>query len=151
MRFALLPLLASLATVGCATAPTTSLSSTVPQVAPAPIEVPIVAPAVVPIEVPEAGACDAAPELDPRCPVDVLAAAAMSWLDKTVAEFDGTTMRVIEYDRQALLDEAFADDNFRRLVQLSDAAPADGVLDHREARELEAAVLRLCDARMARR
>ena len=57
MRFALLPLLASLTTVGCATAPTTDLSSTVPEVAPAPIEVPVVAPAVVPSEVPEAGAC----------------------------------------------------------------------------------------------
>ncbi len=153
MRWSSLPVLGLLAVIGCATAPTSSLSSVVPApaAAPAPVQEPIVAPEAVPTAVPEAGACDAAPQLDPRCPADVLAAAAMSWLDKTVAEFDGTTMRVIEYDRDALLEEAFADAGFRRLVQVSDATPTDGVLDHAEARELEAAVLRLCDARVARR
>lgn len=151
MRLSLLPVLGLLAVVGCAAAPTSSLSSVAPEPAPEPapalVHEPIVTPEPVPEVVPEVGGCDAAPELDPRCPADVLAAAAMSWLDKTVAEFDGTTMRVIEYDRDALLQEAFADAGFRRLVQISDATPADGVLDHAEARALEAAVLRVCDAR----
>jgi hypothetical protein len=156
MRWSALPLLAvaSLAAVmGCATASPRDLSSAYPEVAPAPVEAPAPAtdlPEAVPAALPEVGGCDAAPELDPRCPADILAAAALSWLDKTVAEFDGTTMRVIEYDRDALLGEAFADAGFRRLVQLADAAPADGVLDHAEARDLEGAVLRLCEARMAR-
>jgi hypothetical protein len=147
-------LLALVAAVGCATSSVQEVPSAYPDVATVPEQPP--APQLdletpQPVVVPALGACDAAPPADPRCPVDVLTAAAMSYLDKTVAEFDGTSMRLIEYDRDALLSEALADDGFRRLVQLADAAPTDGILDHAETRELESAVLRLCDARVASR
>ena len=133
----------------------TAVPSAYPEVAPAPIEAP--APAAdldlhdTAIDLPAAGNCDAAPEADPRCPDEVLTAAALSYLDKTVAEFDGRTMKVIEYDHDALLAEAYADPGFRRLLQHADVAPADGVLDHAEARTLEAAVLSLLEAKVARR
>ena len=147
-------LLALVAVVGCATSSAQEIPSVYPEVAAVPEQAPAPLPdleAQEPVVVPALAACDAAPAADPRCPVDVLTAAAMSYLDKTVAEFDGTSMRLIEYDREALLSEAMADDGFRRLVQLADAAPADGVLDHTETRDLEAAVLRLCEARVASR
>ena len=141
-----------LAPLGCAQSAPTAVSSAYPEVAPAPIEAP--APAAdlddAATELPAAGGCDAAPEGDPRCPDEVLTAAALSYLDKTVAEFDGQTMKVIAYDHDALLAEAYADRGFRRLLQHADVAPADGVLDHAEARTLEAAVFALLEAKLAR-
>jgi hypothetical protein len=147
-------LLALVAAIGCATTSVQEAPSVYAEVAAVAEQPPAPQPeleAPQPVVVPALGGCDAAPAADPRCPLDVLTAAAMSYLDKTVAEFDGTSMRVIEYDREALLSEAMADDGFRRLVQLADAAPTDGILDHAETRELESAVLRLCDARVATR
>ena len=154
MRRSCLAVLLLVASFGCAASSASEIPSAypeaatvVPEQAPPPVvDLPAMDPAL-----PQAGACEAAPVDDPRCPADVLAAAALSYLDKTVAEFDGTSMRVIEYDRDALLTEAMADEGFRRLVQLADATPADGVLDHIEARDLESAVLRVCEARVARR
>jgi hypothetical protein len=142
-----------LATVGCAQTAPQELSSAYPEVAPAPIEASASAADLdgAAAEVPAAGRCDTPPQTDPRCPEEVLTAAALSYLDKTVAEFDGRTMKIIAYDRDALLAEAFADAGFRRLLQHADVAPADGILDHAEARSLEASVLALLETRFARR
>ena len=71
----------------------------------------------------------------------LLVAAAMSYLGKTAAEFDGHTMVVVEYDRDLLLEEAFANPGFCALVAAADADPHDGVLTIVEAEQLEGAVL----------
>lgn len=71
----------------------------------------------------------------------LLIASAMSYLGKTTAEFDGTTLVVVEHDPEALLDEAFADPGFCALVAASDVEPHDGVLTTDEAERLESAVL----------
>ena len=71
----------------------------------------------------------------------LLVASAMSYLGKTVARFDGTSMELIEYDRAELLDEAFADPQFCALASAADVEPRDGVLTVDEASTLEASVL----------
>ncbi len=65
----------------------------------------------------------------------------MSFLGKTAAEFDGWTMVMVEYDRDALLEEAFANPGFCALVAAADTEPHDGVLTTVEAERLEGAVL----------
>lgn len=71
----------------------------------------------------------------------LLLSSAMSYLGKTAAEFDGQTMVVVEYDRDELLEEAFANPGFCALVTAADADPHDGVLTTVEAEHLEGAVL----------
>lgn len=71
----------------------------------------------------------------------LLVSSAMSYLGKTAAEFDGQTMVVVEYDRDELLEEAFANPGFCALVTAADAEPHDGVLTTVEAEHLEGAVL----------
>lgn len=95
---------------------------------------------------PAAAPCnEAAPADDDRCPSEVLHAAAMSWLGKTAAEFDGMQMHVIEYDEDELQAEARADAAFAELLVSADVAPRDGQLDHVEARAVESRVLSLVD------
>ena len=71
----------------------------------------------------------------------LLVSSAMSYLGKTAAEFDGQTMVLVEYDRDELLEEAFANPGFCALVAAADADPHDGVLTTVEAEHLEGAVL----------
>ncbi len=96
---------------------------------------------------PEPAPCtdDAATDDDDRCPAEVLHAAAMSWLGKTSAEFDGVQMHVIEYDEAQLQAEARADAAFAELLVAADVAPRDGMLGRVEARAVESRVLSLVD------
>lgn len=71
----------------------------------------------------------------------LLIASAMSFLGKTTAEYDGTSMVIVEHDPAELLDEAFADRGFCELVAAADVEPRDGRLTLGEAQHLETSVL----------
>ncbi len=71
----------------------------------------------------------------------LLIASAMSFLGKTTAEYDGTSMVIVEHDPAELLDEAFADRSFCELVAAADVEPHDGRLTLGEAQQLESSVL----------
>jgi len=73
----------------------------------------------------------------------------MSWLGKTTAVYDGTTVEIIEHDPAEVRAEAEADDGFRRLLAEADADPRDGTLNGVEARFMEERVLEMVDARYA--
>jgi hypothetical protein len=103
-------------------------------------------------QLPDAGPCDDAPtEAESRCPSEVLHAAAMSWLGKTSAEYDGIQMVVLEYDEAQLQAEARADAAFAELLLAADVAPRDGRLDRAEAAAVETRVLQLVDGQLAHR
>jgi hypothetical protein len=95
-----------------------------------------------------AEACDVAesPE-DDRCPTEILQAAAMSYLGKTTAVFDGVTMQDVEVDPELLMDEASHDAGFCQLALQADSTPADGRLDRHEALALEEAVFAKLEVR----
>lgn len=84
-----------------------------------------------------------------RCPDEILASAALSWLGKTVAEFDGTRMVTVEHDPELLMEEAHADPEFCRILHQADTRPADGRIDRDEALHVEARVLEAIEARYA--
>ena len=136
----------------------TGCAGTVPLPAAAPTPLPAAHVATDPVvaprgELPAAADC-ATEELsddDPRCPADVVLAAAMSWLDKTTAVFDGVEMHIVEHDPVEIALEAQGDPEFSRLLTEADTAPRDGVLDGAEARVLESRVLEHIDARHADR
>ena len=88
---------------------------------------------------------------DQRCPHEILHAAALSWLNKTTAVFDGVEVELIEYDPNEIRAEAEGDLAFRRMLADADAAPRDGRLDGAEARDLEQRVLDRIDAQYAAR
>ena len=105
------------------------------------------------LDLPEAAECGDAmltPE-DARCPNEILHAAALSWLGKTTAVFDGIEVELIEYDPAEIRAEAERDGAFRRMLAEADAAPRDGRLDGAEARHLEQCVLERIDAQYAAR
>ncbi len=108
-------------------------------------------PAVADLLVPAVDGCrgDESTTDDSRCPDEVVIAAAMSWLGKTTAVFDGVHMELVEYDPVEVRAEAESDATFRRLLADADASPRDGHLDGAEARALEERVLALLDARYA--
>lgn len=104
-------------------------------------------------DLPEAAECGDAmltPE-DARCPNEILHAAALSWLGKTTAVYDGVEVELIEYDPAEIRAEAEQDGTFRRMLADADAAPRDGRLDGAEARDLEQRVLDRIDAQYAAR
>lgn len=145
--------------IGCAPSaattnvPAVPLSASAPVDSPRPSATPAPAPSVVALEdaaVPVAGACDEpTPADDPRCPSEVLLAAALSYLDTTVAQFDGTYVEAVEYDPEDVLSEARADPRFRQILAAADVEPTDGRLGPAEAREAERQVLEIVDARYA--
>lgn len=107
-------------------------------------------PAAAPVSMPAAADCSSdGVEPDARCPEEILVSAAMSWLGKTAAEFDGTTMVVVEHDPELLLQEAHEDPDFRRMLVDADVGPSDGQLDRDEALAVEARVLAAVEARYA--
>ena len=143
--------LASVLSSGCAGLPAAPLAKAPASAPPAPV-----APApVMAVEgpLPTAGDCPgvALDADDPRCPVEVIGAAATSWLDKTTAVFDGVQMHVVEYDPVEITAEAQRDPAFARLLADADSEPRDGILDGAEARVVEARVLEHIDARHAAR
>jgi hypothetical protein len=94
--------------------------------------------------------CDAPDSAeDDRCPTEILQAAAMSYLGKTTAVFDGVTMQEVEVDPELLMDEASRDVGFCQLALQADSTPADGRLDRHEALALEEAVFAELEARAA--
>jgi hypothetical protein len=101
---------------------------------------------------PQAAPCETDQDAeDTRCPADVLHAAAMSWLGKTAAEYDGVSMHVIAYDPAQIQAEARADAAFAEMLLAADTSPRDGRLDRVEATALEDRVLSLLDPRVAAR
>lgn len=100
------------------------------------------------VAMPAAAACETE-GASTRCPEEILLSAAMSWLDKTSAEFDGTTMVVVEHDPELLMEEAHEDPAFCRFLVDADVGPSDGELDRAEALAVEARVLQALEARYA--
>ncbi|MEM6994261.1 MAG: hypothetical protein AAF721_27345 [Myxococcota bacterium] len=88
---------------------------------------------------------------DSRCPDEVVVAAALSWLGKTTAIYNGVEMELVEHDPELVRAEAEQDVAFRQMLAAADAAPRDGRLDGAEARQLEEQVLSRLDARLAAR
>ena len=90
---------------------------------------------------PEAAPCEI--DSEERCPADILHAAAMSWLGKTTAEYDGLEMKIVEHDFAEVQAEARADAAFAELLLAADVAPRDGELDGAESSAVEERVLAL--------
>lgn len=152
--------LLSMVAPGCAQLGPVGVSSTAPAVAvtePAPVAiVPTALPdavAMSAMELPAVGGCSESDvtDDDDRCPEQIVHAAAMSWLGKTTAIYDGVRVEVLEYDPAEVRAEAQRDVMFREMMAAADAAPTDGQLDGAEARILEASVLDHIDARYAAR
>ena len=85
---------------------------------------------------------------DDRCPGEILHSAAMSYLGKTTAVFDGVTMQEVEIDPDLLMDEASQDVGFCQLALQADSTPADGQLNRDEALALEEAVFAALESRV---
>lgn len=140
--------------IGCAPAAVSTTPTTAPAPSPTVAEVAPAAPAVVEapsdLVIPDAGGCsEPLPADDPRCPEEVLLAAALSFLDTTVARFDGMEVESVEYDPAEVLEEARQDPRFRQILASADAEPADGVLGAEEVRAAELQVLEIVEARYA--
>lgn len=91
---------------------------------------------------PEPAPCEAAAGQE-RCPSEILHAAAMSWLGKTTAEYDGFEMKLVQHDEAEVQAEARADAAFAELLLSADVAPRDGHLDRAESAAVEERVLAL--------
>lgn len=92
---------------------------------------------------PQPAPCE--PAASDRCPAEILHAAALSWLGKTTAEYDGIEMKVVSHDEAQVQAEARADAAFAELLLSADVAPRDGHLDRAESAAVEARVLALMD------
>lgn len=150
-RLVLASLAVSALACGCVHAPAATPSASPVAAVPAPVLEP--AAPVADLDLPEAAECGDAmltPE-DARCPGEIVHAAALSWLGKTTAVFDGVDVELIEYDPAEIRSEAEQDVAFRRMLADADATPRDGRLDGAEARHLEQQVLERIDAQYAAR
>ena len=104
-----------------------------------------------PIAIPELAHCyfDELTDEQPRCPEEVLADAAIVWLEKPLIVSDGWGEEEVEYSGDEVTLEAELDPAFRQLMAEADAGPTDGTLDHKEVCALEARVAQLVQQRYA--
>lgn len=69
---------------------------------------------------------------DELCPEEAVYSAALSYLGKPVATFDGEEMVELRYEESEVITEAMQEPTFRSIMRRADASQ-DGVLDVMEA------------------
>lgn len=116
----------------------TACASTAPSATEAPsvtVTAPVVVAAEQPALRPVPGLADCDWEVlgsDELCPEEAVYSAALSYLGKPVAMFDGEEMVELRYEESDVISEAMQEPTFRSIMRRADSSK-DGVLDVNEA------------------